>query len=74
MKGSVIGDLIPDSRNGHYFFIRDEDGNDRFAHAKDVRFPIGEIAENLRVEFDPVVRKGGPGNGLRATNVYRCDD
>ena len=56
--------------HGGYFFIKDEEGHDRFAHARDIGqdvFP--QLREGARVEFEPRKVDKGRGNGLRAENV-----
>lgn len=76
--GRVRGDGTPDK--GGYGFIRDEDGKDRFFHARDMVDDSGKMAtilferlqENDRVEFEPTagnVSRAGGGNGLRAEKV-----
>jgi cold shock CspA family protein len=58
-------------------FIRDEEGHERFFHARNLRTAAGAPASNLfptllegtRVEFTPVQETGGKGNGLRAEAV-----
>lgn len=54
---------------GGYFFVRGEDGHDRFAHARDIGQDIfPQLQENAKVDFKPL--SGGPrGNGLRAEEV-----
>ena len=54
---------------GGYFFVRDGDGHDRFAHARDlVETSFADLKENIIVNFEPL--NGGPrGNGLRAEKV-----
>lgn len=55
---------------GGYFFIRDSDGHDRFAHARDIGHDAFQVLrEKARVEFEPRTVTGGRGNGLRAENV-----
>lgn len=55
---------------GGYFFIRDSDGHDRFAHARDIGQDVFQsLKEKAQVEFEPRVVSGGRGNGLRAENV-----
>lgn len=65
---------------GGYGFIRDEDGHDRFFHARDVVTPEGapaqilfeSLKEGTRVEFAPLSgchSRTGTGNGLRADQV-----
>lgn len=56
---------------GGYFFIRDEDGHDRFAHARDIgQEHFSRLREGQRVTFEPVeVSNSTKGNGLRAEKV-----
>ena len=55
---------------GGYFFIRDEAEQDRFAHARDLRGSrFEELRENDPVEFEPITRTGGKGNGLAAEQI-----
>lgn len=54
---------------GGYFFIRDDNGNDRFAHANDLRnAELDALKIGDRVRFDPD-DAGAGGNGLRAEHV-----
>jgi cold shock CspA family protein len=56
-----------------YFFIIDEEGHDRFAHANDLLNSDLEslVERKTTVEFTPTTGKGrnGAGNGLRAESV-----
>lgn len=62
---------------GGYFFVRGDDGHDRFAHARDVGQEVfAALQEHDRVTFDPITVPALPGqpargNGLRAENVKR---
>lgn len=58
-----------EERKGGYFFIRDEEDRDRFAHARDLRGTrFDDLKVDDTVEFDPVSTPG-KGNGLRAERV-----
>lgn len=65
-------------RKKGYGFIRDENDDDRFFHARDVR-PDGafeEMEEGDRVTFTPLSGcrgRQGAGNGLRADKVRRAE-
>jgi cold shock CspA family protein len=58
---------------GGYFFIRDEHGHDRFAHARDIgQSEFLFLQEGDSVEFEPLTVPNSPrGNGLRAESVRR---
>lgn len=75
MKGVVV-DLT--YRNKGYGFIRDEEDNPRFFHARNMREPGAFNKLTLpdekgnggdQVEFEPVANTEGRGNGLRAIDV-----
>lgn len=52
---------------GGYFFIRDENEQDRFAHARDLKETrFEELREKDPVEFEA---SSHPSKGLRATRV-----
>jgi cold shock CspA family protein len=54
---------------GGYFFVRDNDGFDRFAHARDlIGISFAQLTENALVEFTPI-EGGQRGNGRRAEKV-----
>ena len=74
MKG-IITTLIPIEQDEHgklkggFGFIRDEEGRDRFFHARDLRdFSFYDLRLQMHAEFDRQ-DGGGRGNGLRAENV-----
>ena len=52
-----------------YFFVRDSQGLDRFAHANELLgIKFTDLQNGSLVDFEP--RDGGPsGNGLRAVQV-----
>lgn len=57
-------------RKGGYFFVHDSEDRDRFAHARDLRgTKFDDLRENDQVEFEPIERQGGKGNGLGAEKV-----
>lgn len=59
-------------KGGGFGFIRDEDGRDRFFHARSLRGVFfDEIREGQAVTFQPVEVTGGDrkGNGLQAVDV-----
>lgn len=64
-----------EGQNGGYFFVREPDGTERFAHASNLvapaTFPTAtprptDIHEGQQVEFEPVEIAG---KGLRADKV-----
>lgn len=69
MKGRI--ERIFPSRG--YLFIRDENGESRFANAKDFvpLIAYDRAYEGQTVEFEPV-SDTGKGNGLRAVQVKPC--
>lgn len=77
MTGTITKIIKKDANRktdmGGYFFIKDDEGHDRFAHAHDLQgAKFDTLKDGLRVEFQPLAgaksRKGG-GNGLRAEAV-----
>lgn len=55
---------------GGYFFVRGEDGHDRFAHARDLlNAEFDALKEHDPVTFEPLTVTSGKGNGLRAEMV-----
>lgn len=55
--------------NGGYGFIRDDEGSERFFHARNLRgITFDKVNEGDKVEFRPVAEVG-KGNGLRADDV-----
>jgi cold shock CspA family protein len=63
----------PDGRGAGFGFIRDDEGQDRFFHARDIVGGSGlfdvAIKEGTRVSFTPTAQDNGKGNGLRAIAV-----
>lgn len=70
MTSGTVTKIVPrddDTARGGFGFIRDEQGEDRFFHARDVRgTTFEELLVDDRVQFDAVAST----KGLRATNVY----
>jgi cold shock CspA family protein len=63
-----------ETHNGGFGFIRDEQGHDRWFHARDLRgITFKQVQVNDTVEFEPRDNcsggRNGRGNGLRAENV-----
>lgn len=65
-----------EGQNGGYGFIRDQNNEERFFHARNLRNADGDVVpglfekllEGTSVEFVPVT-DGSRGNGLRAEHV-----
>jgi cold shock CspA family protein len=57
-----------------YGFIRDENNEDRFFHADDVRdIPFRELRPQTVVTFDPIEHPyRRPGSGRRAVNIQKA--
>jgi cold shock CspA family protein len=64
-----------EGQNGGFFFVRGDDGTERFAHASNLQAPAtfpgttpreSDIHEGQKVEFEAVEI---PGKGLRADRV-----
>lgn len=76
MKGkisAIIKRRSPESRDGGFGFIIDEEGNERFFHArhlypKSLQARFESLTEGLEVTFNPI-NVPGRGNGLRAEHV-----
>jgi cold shock CspA family protein len=70
----IISRVIRKGREdlGGYFFVKDSQGHDRFAHARDLVCPsdFEILREGQLVEFEPMtVQNAARGNGLRAERV-----
>jgi cold shock CspA family protein len=67
-----------ESRGAGFGFIRDEEGQDRFFHARDIIGGSGlfdvVIKEGVRVLFTPTTGASGKGNGLRAILITLADE
>ena len=62
--------MVEGVKKGGFGFICDEAGLDRFFHANNVRgVTFDDLLEGQTVEFVPIERKGGKGNGLAAESV-----
>lgn len=77
MKGTITT-VIPvriegDKKKGGFGFIKDEEGRDRFFHARDVQGTrFDQLSQDNAVEFEAVEVGNGKGNGLRAEKVRRA--
>jgi len=66
-KRTIQGTIIRLHLNQGYCFIRDENGNSRFAHARAFKEPVSfdKAREGQAVEFTPITNV----KGLRAVDV-----
>lgn len=61
-----------EGQNGGYGFIRDEENQERFFHARNLSgVSFGDLKEGAHITFQPV-NEGGRANGLRADQVCPC--
>lgn len=68
---AIIRDRVENgtTKRGGYGFIRDEQNQERFFHARNLRgVSFEKLREGAKVTFTPV-NEGGKGNGLRAEDV-----
>jgi cold shock CspA family protein len=66
---AIIRRSAPGAKDGGYGFIRDEENQERFFHARNLRgIALEQLTEGTAVSFSPV-NSGGRGNGLRAESV-----
>lgn len=69
MTGQITS-IIPkneETKKGGYFFIRDEQGHDRFAHNRDlIGVSLDDVRSGDKVEFEPIDGPPLKGNGRRA--------
>lgn len=60
-------------RNGGFGFIRDENDQERFFHAHNLRgITLEKLREGKCVEFEPITVPGKGKNGLRCEDVRVC--
>lgn len=66
---AIIRKNLKEQKNGGFGFIRDEQNQERFFHAHNLRGTSFEkLREGSHVEFTPL-NIGGKGNGLRCEDV-----
>jgi cold shock CspA family protein len=70
----MTGTISSVVREKGFGFIRDEAGQSRFFHAKDLAFDFDLIQVGRVVRFDPATGPQDKGNGLRAVHIEVTHD